>query len=134
MNTLTLGLAEARHVDDQMFMAKSTTQFHGKVVIITGSVVNLGMATALALQQVGAKTVLVDRSYERLRESYADLVSSPDHLLAVGVDLANPDSLVQVVKTALDRFDSIDALVNTVGGWRGGKPAHETDLADWDFL
>src|SRR5262249_51907330 len=24
--------------------------------------------------------------------------------------------------------------VNTVGGWRGGKPAHETDLADWDFL
>jgi NAD(P)-dependent dehydrogenase (short-subunit alcohol dehydrogenase family) len=24
--------------------------------------------------------------------------------------------------------------VNTVGGWRGGKPVHEMDLADWDFL
>ena len=134
MNTPILELAEARHVDDQIFMAKSTTQLDGKVVIITGSVGNLGMATALALQQVGAKTVLVDRSNDRLRESYVNLVNSPDHLLAGGVDLANPDSLGQVVKTALGRFGSIDALVNTVGGWRGGKPAHETDLADWDFL
>src|SRR5215468_9576371 len=134
MNTPILELAEARHVDDQIFMAKSTTQLDGKVVIITGSVGNLGMATALALQQVGAKTVLVDRSNDRLRESYVNLVNSPDHLLAGGVDLANPDSLGQVVKTALGRFGSIDVLVNTVGGWRGGKPAHETDLADWDFL
>jgi len=28
----------------------------------------------------------------------------------------------------------VDALVNTVGGYRGGKPVHEADLADWDFL
>jgi NAD(P)-dependent dehydrogenase (short-subunit alcohol dehydrogenase family) len=25
-------------------------------------------------------------------------------------------------------------LVNTVGAWRGGKPLHEADLTDWDFL
>jgi NAD(P)-dependent dehydrogenase (short-subunit alcohol dehydrogenase family) len=134
MNTPILELAGARHLDDQIFMAKSTTQLDGKVVIITGSVGNLGMATALALQQVGAKTVLVDRSNDRLRESYVNVANSPNHLLASGVDLANPDSLGQVVKTAVGRFGSIDALVNTVGGWRGGKPAHETDLADWDFL
>ena len=134
MNTPTLELAEARHLDDQICMSKSTSQLEGKVVIITGSVGNLGMATAQALQQVGAKAVLVDRSNERLLESYVNLANSPDHLLAGGVDLANPDSLGQVVKTALDRFGSINALVNTVGGWRGGKPAHETDLADWDFL
>ena len=24
--------------------------------------------------------------------------------------------------------------MHTVGAWRGGKPVHETDLADWDFL
>jgi NAD(P)-dependent dehydrogenase (short-subunit alcohol dehydrogenase family) len=28
----------------------------------------------------------------------------------------------------------VDALVHTVGAWRGGNPVHETDLADWDFL
>src|SRR5215470_10822815 len=117
MNTPTLELAEARHVDDQIYMAKSSTQLDGKVVIITGSVGNLGMATALALQQVGAKTVLVDRSNERLRENYANLANSSDHLLAGGVDLTKPDSLAQVVKSALDRFGAIDAFVHTVGGW-----------------
>jgi NADP-dependent 3-hydroxy acid dehydrogenase YdfG len=39
-----------------------------------------------------------------------------------------------MVKTTSERFGQIDALVNTVGGWRGGKPVHEMDLADWDFL
>jgi NAD(P)-dependent dehydrogenase (short-subunit alcohol dehydrogenase family) len=134
MNTTILEPVEARHLDEQIFITKSFNQLGGKVVIVTGSVGNLGMATALALQQVGAKTVLVDRSNERLRESYAHLVNSPDHLLAGGVDLVDPDSLAEVVKFALERFGVVDALVNTVGGWRGGKPAHATELADWDFL
>src|SRR6516225_12462316 len=108
MNETTLELAEERHLDAQSFVSRSSSELSGKVVIITGSIGNLGMATALALQQVGAKTVLVDRSNERLRESYVDLANSPDHLLAGGVDLANPDSLGQVVKTALERFGAID--------------------------
>jgi NAD(P)-dependent dehydrogenase (short-subunit alcohol dehydrogenase family) len=115
------------------FMTESTNQLAGRVVIVTGSVGNLGQATARSLHGVGAKTVLVDRSNDRLRESYPDLVNSPDHLLAGG-DLTNPDSLQRMVQSACDRFGRIDALVNTVGGWRGGKPVHETDLADWDFL
>jgi NAD(P)-dependent dehydrogenase (short-subunit alcohol dehydrogenase family) len=114
-----------------------TTPFHqlaGQVVIVTGAVGNLGSATVRALQQAGAKTVLVDRSDERLRENYPELIGSADHFLAGGVDLTNPDSLARMAKTSLERFDRIDALVNTVGGWRGGKPVHEMDVADWDFL
>jgi NAD(P)-dependent dehydrogenase (short-subunit alcohol dehydrogenase family) len=86
------------------------------------------------LKAVGAKTVLVDRSDDRLRETYPDLKDSPDHFLAGGVDLTNPDSLERMVKSACERFGCIDALVNTVGGYRGGKPVHETELSDWDFL
>ena len=89
MNTETLELAETHHGDDQICMAKSNDQLRGKVVIVTGSVGNLGLATALALQEVGAKTVLVDRSNERLREKYPNIADSPDHLLAGGVDLVD---------------------------------------------
>ena len=127
-------LAEARTSDDQLFMTTSSNQLAGKVIIVTGSVGNLGQATARSLHEVAAKTVLVDRSEDRLRENYPDLVDSPDHLLAGGTDLTNPDSLTRMVQSACDRFGQIDALVNTVGGWRGGKPVQETDLTDWDFL
>jgi NAD(P)-dependent dehydrogenase (short-subunit alcohol dehydrogenase family) len=105
-----------------------------RVVIVTGSVGNLGLATAHICQAAGARTVLVDRSEDRLRDAYPELVDSADHLLAGGVDLTAPESLKRMVEAACDRFGRIDALVNTVGGYRGGKPAHETDLADWDFL
>jgi len=48
-----------------------------------------------------------------------------EHLLASGVDFTSPDSLARMVRLACDRFDAIDALVNTVGGWRGGKPVRQ---------
>jgi NAD(P)-dependent dehydrogenase (short-subunit alcohol dehydrogenase family) len=105
-----------------------------KVVIVTGSVGNLGLATARACQEAGARTVLVDRSNDRLRENYPDLVDSPNQLFAGGVDLMNPESLGRMVQSTCERFGRVDALVNTVGGYRGGQPVHEMDLADWDFL
>ncbi len=125
---------ETRRSDEQLVMNPSPKRLAGMVVIVTGSVGNLGLATAQGLQQAGAKTVLVDRSNDRLRESYPDLIDSPDHLFAGGVDLTNPDSLARMVESVCARFGRIDALVNTVGGYRGGRPVHETDLADWDFL
>jgi NAD(P)-dependent dehydrogenase (short-subunit alcohol dehydrogenase family) len=109
-------------------------QLTDKVVIVTGSVGNLGLATAHACQEAGAKTVLVDRSNDRLHDNYPDLVDSPDHFLAGGVDLTNPESLGRMVQSACERFGRIDALVNTVGGYRGGQTVHEMDLGDWDFL
>jgi NAD(P)-dependent dehydrogenase (short-subunit alcohol dehydrogenase family) len=105
-----------------------------KVVIITGAVGNLGAATARAFQSAGAKTVLVDRAPDRLGAAFADVASSKDHYLAGGFDLSDATSLARLVEETLARFGRIDVLVNTVGAWRGGKPVHEADPADWDFL
>src|SRR6266576_5019521 len=105
-----------------------------KVAIITGAVGNLGAATARAFQNAGAHTVLVDRSPDRVREAFKDIADSPDHLLAGGIDLSDAASLGRLIEQTLAKFGRVDALVNTVGGYRGGKPVHEADLADWDFL
>ena len=104
------------------------------VVIITGAVGNLGLATARTFRRTGFRTVLVDRPQDRLSKVFADLTKSPDHLLAGGVDLSSPVSVEKLVADALARFGRIDVLVNTVGGWGGGKPASEEALATWDFL
>ena len=105
-----------------------------RVVIITGAVGNLGLATAHAVQAAGDKTVLVDRSHDKLRNAFGRIAESADHLLAGGVDLSDAASLSKFIGDTLARFARIDALVHTVGAWRGGKPVHETDLADWDLL
>ena len=105
-----------------------------QVAIITGAVGNLGAAVARTFLQAGAKTVLVDRSPDRVREAFKDIAGSKDHLLAGGIDLTEATSLAKLVDQTLAQFGRVDVLVNTVGGFRGGKPVHETDLADWDFL
>jgi NAD(P)-dependent dehydrogenase (short-subunit alcohol dehydrogenase family) len=93
-----------------------------------------GLATARTFQAAGARTVLVDRSPERVRETFADLADSPNHFLAGGVDLSDAAALSRTVEATSTRFGRIDALVRTVGAWRSGKPVHEEDLANWDFL
>jgi NAD(P)-dependent dehydrogenase (short-subunit alcohol dehydrogenase family) len=104
------------------------------VIVITGAVGNLGAATARAFQLAGQRTVLVDRSQEKLCSAFSNIAKSADHLLAGGVDLSEPTSLASLVNEILSRFGRIDALVHTVGAWRGGKPVHDDELANWDFL
>jgi NAD(P)-dependent dehydrogenase (short-subunit alcohol dehydrogenase family) len=105
-----------------------------RVAIITGAVGNLGAATARLFQNQRAKTVLVDRSQDRVTEAFKTIADSPDHYLAGGIDLTDPGSLSKLMEQTVERFGRVDILINTVGGYRGGKPVHETELADWDFL
>jgi Short-chain alcohol dehydrogenase of unknown specificity len=122
------------HFEEPRPFASSGSFVKDKVVIVTGSVGNLGLATVRALEHGGARTVLVDRSKDRLTEIFPDLANSPRHMFAGGVELADDGSLKAMVDAIVERFGRIDGLVNTVGGYRGGKPVHETELADWDFL
>ena len=105
-----------------------------KVIIVTGAAGNLGRAVAARVQAQGAKTALVERSDEHLKAAYAELKNSAQHWLAGGVDMTSPDAVSAMAAEAHKRFGRIDGLVNTVGGFRGGKPVHETELAEWDFL
>lgn len=106
----------------------------GRVAIITGAAGNLGEATARAFHGAGARTALVDRSADRLSGMFADAAKSSDHLLASGVDMADPAAVGKLVGNVLERFGRIDVLVNTVGTFKGGKPVFEDDPDTWDFL
>ncbi len=105
-----------------------------KVVIITGAAGNLGRAVAAHVQAQGARMVLVERSVEHLKTAFGGLTNSTQHWLAGGVDMVDPQAVNAMAAEAHKRFGRIDGLVNTVGGFRGGKPVHEADLAEWDFL
>lgn len=103
-----------------------------KVVLVTGAAGNLGQAVAQTLIQSGARGVLADRSRERL----ASLYPSPgENVLLVGdTDFTDEAAVSRMMDQALKRFGRIDALVNTIGGFTGGKSVHEEDLASWDRM
>jgi NAD(P)-dependent dehydrogenase (short-subunit alcohol dehydrogenase family) len=108
--------------------------FADRVAIVTGAAGNLGSAVARAFQTAGASLVLVDHKPNRLSDLFPEVASSPDHLLAIAADLTDEGSVQEMVDEALGRFGRVDVLVNAAGGWRGGKPVHETPLDTLDFL
>jgi len=109
-------------------------EINGKVAIITGAAGNLGQAVAEAFARAGAHRVLVDHVPDRLTRLYPAAAGAPDLLLAGGYDLAEAREAQRLVETTLQRFQRIDILVNTVGGFAGGKPVHEDDPANWDKM
>jgi NAD(P)-dependent dehydrogenase (short-subunit alcohol dehydrogenase family) len=108
--------------------------FSAQVVMVTGSVGNLGQAVARAFQNAGAALVLVDRAPDRLPKVFPELVDSPHCFLAASVDLADVDAVQAMVAEARRRFGRIDVLANCVGGYAGGQPVHETSLESWDAM
>jgi len=108
--------------------------FENSVVMITGPTGNLGSAVVTAFRQAGAKLVLVDRHPNRLHKIYADLSTSGDHFLATSVEVTDPEAVGKMAAEAIERLGQIDILVNTVGGYRAGKPLHETSLETLDFM
>lgn len=110
------------------------TKLTDKVALITGAAGNLGRATALAFLEAGARVVLIDRAPARLRDLYPELRDSADHRLAEGIDASEPAAAAALVDEVAVRFGRIDALVNTVGTYRGGKSVEEEELDTWDLL
>ena len=105
-----------------------------RVVMITGSAGNLGLAVARAFLDAHASLVLIDRAPDRLAHLFPELVNSEDHFLAQSVDLTDANAVAETVEEALRRFDRIDVLINAAGGYRAGPSVDATPLEDWDFI
>ena len=115
-------------------MAHFASQFLGQVVMVTGGTGNLGEPVARAFAEAGAKVVVVDRNPEKQRAIFPEWIDSPAHWLAAPVDVTDEQAGAEAVAQAVARFGRLDVLVNTVGGYRAGKPVHKMELATWDLM
>src|SRR5687768_3148063 len=90
---------------------------NGKTGIVTGASRGIGEAIARELAEEGMRLVLVARSAEALQRIAASL---PSEVMAMAVDLRLPSSAGEVVAAAIDRFGSLDLLVNNAGATKRG--------------
>lgn len=99
-----------------------------KTVIITGASSGIGEATALRLARNGAAVVLGARRVERLSALAARIETEGGRVSALPCDVTNRADLERIAAHAIDRFGSIDALLNNAGV----MPISRLDVYDVD--
>jgi hypothetical protein len=97
----------------------------GRTVVVTGASSGLGERFARVLHAVGANVVVAARRADRLDALAADLPGS----FAVAADLSIAEDRERLVQVSLDRFGTVDVLVNNAGV--GGKVAIEDETLDF---
>ena len=101
-----------------------------KTAIITGGGTGIGLATAHAFYQEGAKIILFGRRKEKLEKAVEKL---GDSAVIVQGDMTNNKDLDQLIKETLHNFKKIDILVNNAGLFNG-SPLHEISDSQWDEI
>ena len=106
-------------------------QFSGRAAIVTGATRGIGRAIALELARRGADVAF---NYAKSAEAAESLKSEIEALgrrsLRVPCDVADRDSLEQLLKACVDAFGKVDILVNAAGIT---KRAPTVDYAESDW-
>jgi NAD(P)-dependent dehydrogenase (short-subunit alcohol dehydrogenase family) len=87
-----------------------------RVIVVTGGGTGLGKSMALRFAELGAKLVLTSRRQEVIDAAAGEVGQRGAEALAVPCDIRQRDQVDAVVAAAVERFGTIDGLVNNAAG------------------
>lgn len=93
----------------------------GKTAIVTGGANGIGKASCEILAVFGAKVVVSDYNLESAQKTAAEINNSGGISIAIDCNVLEDDALVNLVDKTVEKFGSIEILVNNVGGGGAGK-------------
>jgi 3alpha(or 20beta)-hydroxysteroid dehydrogenase len=102
----------------------------GKVALVSGAARGMGAGHARAMVAHGARVVLGDVLDADLQEVADEL---GDRAVAVHLDVTRPDQWERAVATAVERFGSLNVLVNNAGIINYGA-VDEYAVEQWDAV
>jgi len=105
----------------------------GKVIIVTGCSSGLGKQFAIRIAGEGAKLAICSRTENKLMESKRICEEKGAEVLAMAIDIMEYDSLVKFVNATVEKFGTIDVLVNNAHTITMPAPFLEKSIDDLDI-
>lgn len=102
-----------------------------KTVIITGASTGIGKEIAKYFIKKGSYVIMNSSNEENLKKAYEELNSPTKSAYLVG-DISKPETSQKLVKLAIEKFKSIDVLINNAGVF-SPKPFLDVKEKDLDL-
>ncbi len=84
-------------------------------VVVTGATSGLGAAMTDALLEAGATVALASRPGARLEETVSKRLSLGQKVVALPMDVRDPDSVEKAARSVISEFGGVDVVVNNAG-------------------
>jgi NAD(P)-dependent dehydrogenase (short-subunit alcohol dehydrogenase family) len=105
--------------------------FSNKVVLITGGTGALGKSLTQRFVSSGATTIATYLNDEKIEALKGQNTINAELIKA---DVTREEQVVKLISTIVERFGHIDILVNSVGGYLGGKSVTDLEEHEWDLM
>jgi NAD(P)-dependent dehydrogenase (short-subunit alcohol dehydrogenase family) len=104
--------------------------FTEKVIVVTGASEGIGRALCLALAPQRPRLVLAARNEARLNELKKEVESIGAQALVVPTDVTREEACKRLIRMTVEKWGSIDVLVNNAGGtmWTNFEDVTDTSI------
>jgi len=90
-------------------------RMNGKVSIVTGAGSGIGKASAIFLAKEGAKVVLTDVQTDKLEAAVEEITAFKGDAIGIKHNVAEEKEWISVIQKVIERFGTINVLVNSAG-------------------
>lgn len=113
-------------------MTQYVQRFKNKVVIVTGAASGIGRAIARRFGSEGAQVIVNDVNTAAAETAARTIIADGGSALAVTADVSDKSQVDRLFDTTLERFGTVDVLVNNAGLVNVERHFLEGDEAWWD--
>lgn len=112
----------------------SVFSLEGKVALITGASKGIGFGISEIFAAAGAKVIISSRKQDALDEMANQLNAKGYEVTGIACNVGNMEELPRLVDKSVEKYGTIDILVNNAATNPVFGPVHETSLEAFDKI